>query len=87
MGSPWRDWKNFSGCSSPRSSSLPPREAGGGLMVAVVQLAIMSGAIAGGVLFDTSGYQATFGMSAVVLIIAAAFAVLAARSDRSQATG
>lgn len=56
-------------------------------MVAVVQLAIMSGAIAGGVLFDTSGYQATFGMSAVVLIIAAAFAVLAARSDRSQATG
>lgn len=60
-------------------------EAGGGLMVAVVQLAIAVGAIAGGILFDTSGYQATFGMSAALLVIAAAIAVLAAHADRSQA--
>jgi predicted MFS family arabinose efflux permease len=62
-------------------------EAGGGLMVAVVQLAIMLGATVGGVLFDTSGYRATFVMSAVVLVIAAVLAVLAARSDRSISVG
>lgn len=46
-------------------------EAGGGLMVAVVQLAITIGATVGGVLFDASGYQATFGAAAVLLVIAA----------------
>jgi predicted MFS family arabinose efflux permease len=60
-------------------------EAGGGLMVAVVQLAITFGATAGGVLFDASGYQATFAMSAAVLVIAAVLAVLAARASRSVA--
>jgi predicted MFS family arabinose efflux permease len=55
-------------------------EAGGGLMVAVVQLAIAGGATAGGVLFDAQGYQATFGMSAAILAVAALFAVLAARA-------
>ncbi len=55
-------------------------EAGGGLMVAVVQLAITFGAIVGGLLFDTSGYQATFGASAILLVIAAILAVLASRS-------
>ena len=54
-------------------------EAGGGLMVAVVQLAIASGAALGGVLFDSAGYQATFGMSASVLIVAAVVAIAAAR--------
>ncbi len=34
--------------------------AGGGLMVAIVQLAITLGAIVGGLLFDLSGYRATF---------------------------
>lgn len=57
-------------------------EAGGGLMVAVVQLAIASGAAVGGVLFDSAGYQATFGMSACVLVLAAAVAVAAGRSSR-----
>jgi predicted MFS family arabinose efflux permease len=57
-------------------------EAGGGLMVAVVQLAITLGATVGGVLFDASGYRATFGMSAAVLIFAAVVAVLAARAAR-----
>ena len=44
-------------------------EAGGGLMVAVVQLAITLGAAAGGVLFDRWGYQATFLSSAALLIV------------------
>ncbi|RLZ08091.1 MFS transporter [Acinetobacter sp. 2JN-4] len=46
-------------------------EAGGGLMVAVVQLAIALGSTLGGILFDQSGYQMTFIMSAVLLIISA----------------
>jgi predicted MFS family arabinose efflux permease len=65
------------------SKTLPKdAEAGGGLMVAVVQLAIMLGATMGGMLFDASGYQATFGASAALLIIAAVLAMLAARADR-----
>lgn len=46
-------------------------EAGGGLMVAVVQLAIALGSTLGGVLFDHSGYQATFVVSAIILVISA----------------
>lgn len=55
-------------------------EAGGGLMVAVIQLAISLGAVAGGLLFDANGYHATFGVSAVLLVAAAAMSVLAART-------
>jgi len=55
-------------------------EAGGGLMVAVVQLAIMLGATLGGLLFDASGYRATFHLSAGLLVAAAVVALLAARS-------
>jgi predicted MFS family arabinose efflux permease len=50
------------------SKALPDdAEAGGGLMVAVVQLAITTGAAGGGVLFDNSGYQATFLFGAIIL--------------------
>ena len=50
------------------SKVLPDQaEAGGGLMVAVIQLAITVGASVGGLLFDGSGYRATFGASAVIL--------------------
>jgi predicted MFS family arabinose efflux permease len=42
-------------------------EAGGGLMVAVIQLAITAGASVGGLLFDHSGYQSAFIAAAVVL--------------------
>ncbi|WP_395407560.1 MFS transporter [Pseudoduganella sp. UC29_106] len=59
-------------------------EAGGGLMVAVVQLAIASGATVGGILFDSLGYRATFGCSSAVLALAALMAVLAARASRRQ---
>ena len=54
-------------------------EAGGGLMVAVVQLAITLGAAGGGLLFDAAGYQATFLTSAALLVASAMFAALEAR--------
>lgn len=54
-------------------------EAGGGLIVAVVQLAIASGATIGGILFDASGYRASFGLSAAVLVAGALLAWLAGR--------
>ncbi|WP_155739214.1 MFS transporter [Ralstonia solanacearum] len=56
-------------------------EAGGGLMVAIIQLAIMLGATVGGILFDTSGYRATFGTSAALLVAAAVLATLTAWSE------
>ncbi|KJH85487.1 transcriptional regulator [Pseudomonas fluorescens] len=59
-------------------------EAGGGLMVAIVQLAIASGATVGGVLFDVSGYRATFETSAAVLVVAAVLTVLTARATARQ---
>jgi predicted MFS family arabinose efflux permease len=46
-------------------------EAGGGLMVAVVQFSIALGSTVGGVLFDASGYQSTFIASAAVLLVGA----------------
>jgi predicted MFS family arabinose efflux permease len=46
-------------------------EVGSGLMVAVVQLAIALGSTVAGILFDHSGYQATFVFSAVILVISA----------------
>lgn len=59
-------------------------EAGGGLMVAVVQLAITLGATCGGILFDRIGYQATFAASALVLVLAALSALLTMRQGRYQ---
>ncbi|WP_223507576.1 MFS transporter [Pseudomonas sp. BF-B-25] len=55
-------------------------EAGGGLMVAIIQLAIASGATVGGLVFDLSGYRATFELSAALLGVAAVLAFLAARA-------
>ncbi|GAB3460148.1 MFS transporter [Massilia terrae] len=55
-------------------------EAGGGLIVAVVQLAITAGATLGGLLYDAHGYVATFGASALVLAGAAYVTLLAARA-------
>jgi predicted MFS family arabinose efflux permease len=56
-------------------------EAGGGLMVAVVQLAIASGSTVGGMLYDAQGYQATFAASAALLVAAAVCAALTARAN------
>nr|WP_305824489.1 MFS transporter [Massilia brevitalea] len=67
------------------AKSLPDEaEAGGGLMVAVVQLAIAGGATLGGLLFDARGHAATFSLSAGILLLAALLAALAARAARSE---
>ena len=60
-------------------------EAGGGLMVAVIQLAIALGSTVGGLLFDSTGYRSTFMASAAVLLVAAFLAFLTSRSQVRQA--
>lgn len=57
-------------------------EAGGGLMVAVIQLSIALGSTLGGLLFDGSGYRLTFLASAMLLLLAAALAWLTSRRAR-----
>jgi len=59
-------------------------EAGGGLMVALVQLAIGLGSTVGGLLFDAGGYQSTFFVSGGLLMLAALLAVLTARNDATR---
>jgi predicted MFS family arabinose efflux permease len=62
------------------SRTLPDdAEAGGGLMVAAIQLAITAGASLGGVLFDLGGHPSTFLASAVLLGAAALTAFAASR--------
>jgi predicted MFS family arabinose efflux permease len=58
-------------------------EAGGGLMVAVVQLSIALGSTVGGLLFDGSGYRGTFLFSAALLLIGAFMVFLTARADHA----
>jgi predicted MFS family arabinose efflux permease len=55
-------------------------EAGGGLMVAIIQFGITLGATVGGLLYDAHGYQATFSLSAALLVVAALLALVAART-------
>lgn len=55
-------------------------EAGGGLLVAVIQMAITAGAAAGGLLFDAGGYRATFMTAAALLACSAFLALLDARA-------
>jgi predicted MFS family arabinose efflux permease len=65
--------------------SLPQdAEAGGGLMVAVVQLSIALGSTVGGLLFDASGYRSTFAFSAGLLLVGAFLVFLTARADRTK---
>jgi predicted MFS family arabinose efflux permease len=62
------------------SRTLPDdAEAGGGLMVAVIQLAITIGAAGGGLLFDATGHRGTFLASAALLTASAALGVRSAR--------
>lgn len=62
--------------------SLPKdAEAGGGLMVAVIQLSIALGSTVGGILFDGSGYRLTFVASASVLLVASVLAFLTSRAQ------
>ncbi|MBK4992399.1 MFS transporter [Pseudomonas sp. S37] len=63
------------------AKALPENaEAGGGLMVAVIQLAITAGATAGGMLYDGVGYQATFIASGVFLLAATVLTLITSRT-------
>jgi predicted MFS family arabinose efflux permease len=64
------------------SKTMPENaEAGGGLMVAVIQLAITLGAALGGFLVDTSGYAAAFLAGAAILLASAALTFLGSRTS------
>ncbi|HHJ4445279.1 TPA: MFS transporter [Raoultella ornithinolytica] len=54
-------------------------EAGGGLMVAAIQLSIALGSTLGGLAFDHTGWQSTFALSSGLLIVAAGLTILASR--------
>lgn len=60
-------------------------EAGGGLMVAVVQLCIAFGSTVGGILADGHGLRATFMASAALLLLASLLAWRTARLHGAQA--
>jgi len=62
----------------------PDAEAGGGLQVATIQLAIMGGAAIGGLIFDALGWQVTFGLAAVLLGGSSLCALIALVHQRSQ---
>ena len=77
----------FAGTSAPvawwtwLARTVPDEaEAGGGLMVAIVQLAITLGATMGGIVFDAAGPRAEFLASAGLLAIAALAAVVIGRA-------
>ncbi|KGD73723.1 hypothetical protein HA49_10785 [Tatumella morbirosei] len=55
--------------------------AGGGLMVATVQLSLALGSTVGGLLFDYQGYQSTFLASALMLIISTVLIFLTSGAD------
>ena len=57
-------------------------EAGGGLMVAVIQLSIALGSTAGGVVFDRMGWQSAFGLSGILLLAAVGITALTGRQAR-----
>jgi predicted MFS family arabinose efflux permease len=69
------------------ASTMPDSaESGGGLMVAVVQLAIALGSTLGGLLFDMVGYGSSFAASALLLLVAAFLAFLASRAGARSAS-
>jgi predicted MFS family arabinose efflux permease len=65
----WGTWLARTMCDDP--------EAGGGLQVAVIQLAVMSGAAVGGLIFDAFGWQASFSIASLLLLGAYLTAYLA----------
>lgn len=65
------------------SRTLPDdAEAGGGLMVAVIQLAITLGASSSGLLYDAAGYQATFLASSALLGASSLIGIACTRAAR-----
>ena len=70
------------------SRTLPEdAEAGGGLMVATIQLAITAGAAAGGLMFDALGWWSPFALGAAALLGSAVIALLALREARPSMVG
>lgn len=59
-------------------------EAGGGLMVAVIQLSIACGASIGGILFDLMGYESAFVVSALFLVIAAILVQYTVKAEKEK---
>ncbi len=59
-------------------------EAGGGLMVAVIQLSIAMGSTAGGMVFDHLGWQSAFAMSSALLLGAAALTFFTSRLNNGR---
>jgi len=57
-------------------------EAGGGLMVAVIQLSIALGSTAGGLVFDSLGWRSAFGLSGVLLLAAVAMTFVTSRQKQ-----
>ena len=57
-------------------------EAGGGLQVAVIQLAITAGAAIGGTLFDLIGWWAAFAFGAALLLGSSLLAIAACRATK-----
>jgi predicted MFS family arabinose efflux permease len=70
-------WWNWIATTMPADA-----EVGGGLMVAVIQLAIALGSTLGGLLFDGNGYQSAFAASAAVLLLGAFLTHLSSRSPQ-----
>lgn len=68
-------WWSWLARALPRNA-----EAGGGLMVAVIQLCIALGSTIGGLLFDGGGYRISFLASAALLLLAAALAFMTSRA-------
>lgn len=58
-------------------------EAGGGVMVAVIQLSIALGSTAGGIVFDHLGWQSAFAMSGALLLSAAVLTFFTSRIKAS----
>ncbi|MBA7933144.1 MFS transporter [Klebsiella sp. RHBSTW-00215] len=58
-------------------------EAGGGLMVAVIQLSIALGSTAGGMVFDHLGWQSAFAMSSMLLLTAVVLTFFTSRQRAS----
>lgn len=58
-------------------------EAGGGLMVAVIQLSIALGSTAGGMVFDHLGWQSAFAMSSMLLLFAGVLTFFTSRQKVS----
>jgi len=69
-------WWSWLAKSLPRDA-----EAGGGLMVAVIQISIALGSILGGMLFDGSGHRTAFMASACALLLSAFLAFMTSRAQ------